>query len=188
MNINAGATPKAASPGVKEFVLETLQRWYGAKDCAGVHLHSIIRSPEDVDWHRVAEDIDREKFGEYMLDPATLSVQWENVPVEKFRILDFHELVDQTLSDVMEQVVVLYGSSHYLPGLECQRHLTKDTNRAFDVLKGGRCYFFPGSVIRNLFGYVTLPYSVWAQGALVRESHGLFLSWKVDSRIVLVEK
>lgn len=182
------AVPRIDLDGINEFVHNTFQRVYEEGGLKEVETKPIICQPEDLNWSALADDIDSSKFGEYTLNPDVLPLQWGSLSVNKFKMLDFKVMIGMPLSDVVEQAIVLYGGSYNIPGVECQRYFVKNLDRAFDILKDGRCFFFVGSVIRNRYGHATAPYSSWVGGLLRSDWYGLCLKWNDGSRIVLVEK
>jgi len=187
MTTNTTAAPSGDLSGVNNFVHSTIQRWYGGCGLK-IKVKPIVCSLVDLDWHWLGEDVDPDKFGEYTLNSGTSAIQWGTIPVEKFKVIDFKEMIGRPLFEVAHKIVALYGGSHEFPGVECQKYFIEHPDPSFDVLKPGLRYFFLGSIIRNRYGHATIPNSSWDGGRLRCDGYGLCLSWTADIRVVLVEK
>lgn len=189
MKTQTGAVvpPVSGLGDLNNFVHRTIQCWYRGAGLK-IKVKPIVCPLSGLDYGKLCEDIDPEKFGEYTLNSATMPIRWGIIPVEKFVVLAFEEWVGSPLSDVVKQAIGLYGETHHIPGVECQEYFIKNLDRGFDILRASHCYFFAGSVIRNRYGYATVPNSSWEGGLLRCDGRALSQNWTAVSRIVLAEK
>ncbi|MBI5400771.1 MAG: hypothetical protein HZB12_01490, partial [Candidatus Yonathbacteria bacterium] len=74
------------------FLTETFTKWYDKEVAEKVEQKLAITAPEDINWKTLKSDIDKAKFGEYSINPDTVSINLESIPNEKIKVLDFKEM------------------------------------------------------------------------------------------------
>ncbi|MCK9345096.1 MAG: hypothetical protein M0P64_03175 [Candidatus Pacebacteria bacterium] len=180
------------------FLLDTLNRWGSKEDAeklAGERLDIKLVPPTDVDWKNLQERGVRGRGGEVVFNPETLSIDWENTPVQKFKAIELKEMEGKSVAEVAKYVVTTYGDTHYIPGIEYLNFIVQNPEKASPLLllEDGNTYYFFGSTIAT-FENVLIPGvdchpseytdSPKFRRAAIRPND----TWVANTRVFLLEK
>ncbi len=176
------------------FLKETFEKWYGANS-AQIEQMPIIVSPEDQDFAALGKDINKAKFGEYIVNPEMANVDWENIPPEKIKIPDLSAWNGKPLHEVAQHIVDTYSNTHHIPGIEFWKWIIEEYDNAspdvkekYKTLADGKYYFNFGSLLRRSDGYWDVPYAHRDGSGWYRYADWLGSGWYGDYRVLLLEK
>ncbi len=188
-----GKTPEELREEFRDLLVEKFSSWYSHEvtkakisEAAG-HLPELI-TPKDQNWQAKEEEAaDPSKFGEYTLNPETVDIDWETIPIEKIKSVKLpDELNDKLLSDIAKHVVATYGDNYYIPGIEYWKYILEHHESCPQELKDGNPHYFFGSVLRGASGNWFVPRAWWL-GTNWNQRRYLTAIFS-DYRAVLVEK
>jgi len=169
------------------FMLETLTIWYGEKDAKKTKLSMSVTPLDQLDYEKMAKDVDPAKFGEYTINPETADLNFQEKE-PKIKILDLKEFIGKPRSEVMKHVVEKYGGKYHIPGLEYEQYLLNNPDKVPKQLKDENSYYFMGSTFRYHDGLAAVPSLHWDGKAPYRLARWLEHDWLSDARVVLLEK
>ena len=160
---------------------------------------STIPKPIPVDltvmhWQIFPNDIDKEKFGEYILNPEMQKFTTEDferiVKEEKFKIIEIKEYIGKKYSDVVEGIIKKYSSDYYIPGIEFWRWNLENYNKAPANFKDSNDYLFLGSLIRDGEGHWDIIGLTEGEGefGLNLFWFGSENTWGETDRVVLIQR
>lgn len=170
------------------FLTETFTKWYNKETAEKVEQKPAVIIPADIDWQTLKDDVDVAKFGEYTLNPDTMSINWENIPQEKIKTFDFKEFVGKPRAELAKHIVENYSDKYYIPGIEYWKYIIENPDKAREDLKDGRYYYFFGSLLRNQDGSTSVPCTDWFDSQFNRNARRLDYDWDSGNRVVLLEK
>lgn len=144
-----------------------------------------VISPSQIVYENLKNDTDPSKYGEYIMNPGTKDIDWNNIPVDKIKSMKLQDSFNSNKLDAIgEHCKGLVGK---LPGLEYYKYIIENPDKAPDSLKDGNYHFFFGSVFRRSNGYWDVPYVRWDGSGWSRDSVWLGSGWYGDYRVVLLE-
>lgn len=171
-----------------QFLTDTFASWYD-KGKAKMAKQSVdVISPKNIDWETKKDDKDGSKFGEYTINPETISIDWENIPPEKIKTLDFAVFVDRPRWELAKHLAENYSDKYHIPGIEYWKYLIENEDKVPQELKDGNYYYFFGSILRDQYGNWDVPNSFWYGSQLYRGAHWLKIDWNSNNRVLLLEK
>lgn len=145
-----------------------------------------FEKPAELNYKTLSEDINEQKFGEYILNPDT-----QNIDFEKARLFipDLSQFVGKPIFEVMEYVVTTYSATYHIPGIEYWKWIIENENKAPQKLKDGDYYYFPGSLLRCFEdGSWNVPSVDWGHDKFHSSANGLSGVWCTGYHVVLLEK
>lgn len=172
----------------RQFLIDTFMQWYNKNDAENAKQSVELISPKDIDWNTKKDDKDKPMFGEYTMNPETVTIDWEKISVEKIKIFDFAEFVDKPRTELAKHLVENYSDKYYIPGIEFWKYLYENQDKISQDLKDGNYYFFFGSILRGKDGYWDIPNSYWNGGKWDRGASWLGRDWNSGARVLLLEK
>ena len=187
-------TPK----GMDTFLLSTFTGWGVDKEkldylTANPKQPTFLK-PTDINYETYKNDTktdpqqQKEKFGEYTLNPDTVSINWETTSADKITIIEVPNC--DNLVEVGNYLKT-YLKTHpgtKLPGLELYKFvLDNQTHLIAEKLKNEQWNFFYGSLFRNSGGAWNVPYAHGGASGLDRYGSWMSDSWDSGSRVVLLE-
>lgn len=131
---------------------------------------------------------DRSKIGEVLINPESLAVDWENVPFEKIKSFEFKEFVGKPRSELARHIIQTYSDKYIIPDITYREFLMNNPDKVPAYMKDGNYYYFYGSTLRDSGGDASVPCVDWNGGWLSRNDRWLDTDWRVDDRVVLLEK
>lgn len=170
----------------RQFLTDTFIRWYGKTDAEKAQQSVKIVSPKDIDWETKKDDKDRSKFGEYTINPNTVGIDWENIPPEKIKALDFAEFVGRPIWELAKHIAEK-SDKYHIPGIEYLRHLIENEEIPKE-LKDGNYYYFFGSILRDRSGDWDVLFSCRNGRWWHRYANWLENDWLFCHRVLLLEK
>lgn len=148
-------------------------------------------SPQDLDYEALSKNSgpNRNRFGEYTLNPEMVGVDFEKA---KVFIPDLSACVGKPLHEVLKYIAQTYGDRYLFPGLEFWQWALQNLDKAEKLepkLKDGNLYHLPGSTICVFGDHWRLPYLHW-EGNKWRHTHLSWLenNWISIERVLLLEK
>lgn len=192
--LNACLVPPTAKVVAKilknnsQFLTNIFTGWYNGADAEKAHQSIEIISPKDIDWEAKKDDQDESKFGEYTINPETISINWENIPLEKIKVFDFAEFVGQPRWKLAKHLVENYSDKYHIPGIEYWKYLIENKNKIPEELKDGNYYYFFGSILRVQDGNWFVLDSGWDDSQWERDAFWLGFDWNPEDRVLLLKK
>ena len=170
------------------FLLDTYKGWGEAQD----KLDTLNFSPElvlpnDLDYTTKEADIDATKFGEYTLNPDTLSLDYDTIPENKIKVITLPNTLNGKPLDEIANYILQTYPNHHIPGLEYYKYILENPNKGPQSLRDGNYHFFFGSLFRSSSGGWRVPYMRWGGSLWNRYGHWLASSWNGLCRVVVVE-
>ena len=144
---------------------------------------------QDIDWENTIQ-VDASKFGEYTLNPDTIGIDWKNIPKEKIKVLDFSQFVGKPRWKLAKYITTEWPDrdKYHIPGIEYWKYVFENPDKAPDLLKDGNHHYFFGSIFRGADGSACVPLVRWGGSRFRRGGGWLGNSWRVDDRVVFLEK
>lgn len=167
------------------FLLETFTALYGKVTAKKAKQEARLEDPRMLDYQALSIDIDAKKFGEYILNPDTQTIDFEHA---KPLIIDLPQFVGRPRHEAMRYIIDTYGSTHRIPGIEYWRWILENPDKAPPELKDGNYHYFPGSVLRDENGRWGVPNVDWHGSRFDRDAGWLVNVWFANDRVVLLEK
>src|SRR3989344_5165232 len=129
--------------------------------------------PQDLGYTAKKDDTDESKYGEYTLNPDTLSLDYDSIPQDKIKILTLPDtLNNQPLDQVANYILQTYPNFH-IPGLEYYKYIIQNPTKAPQALKDGNIHFFFGSLFRHSGGHWFVPCVGWGGSSFNRDGYWL---------------
>ena len=172
----------------RQFMMDTFTRWYDKSSAENAKQSVEMVSPEELDWDAKKADSDLSKFGEYIVNPDTVGIDWENISPEKIKIFDFAEFVGKPRVELAKHLVENYSDKYRIPGIEYWKYLIENQDKVSKNLKDGNYYYFFGSILRDKDGDWHVPDSHWRSGEWHRGTNRLRSDWSSSDRVLLLEK
>ncbi len=133
------------------------------------------------------KDREPSKFGEYTINPETIDIDWEAIPLEKITTKELaNDWNGKPLADVAEYIIKTYEADYYIPGIEYWKYILEHPD-APNKLRDGDWHYFFGSVLRGASGTWLVPRTWWL-GMWDRGIYPLRNFWSSSFRVVLLEK
>lgn len=154
-----------------------------------------MKSPDTIDWEAVAAnptDDDKSKFGEFTVNPDTAGIQWETIPPEKIKVLEFPEFSGKKRWELAKYITTQWPDrdKYRIPGIEYWKYVLENPDKAPVSLKDGNWHYFFGTIFRSSDGYWNVPFAIWVASTSKFERNGTWLTddWHSYNRVVLLEK
>lgn len=168
------------------FMMETFVIWYGKAGAEEAKISIDFVDPSKVDYEALRKN-NPSLYGSVTTNKETAGMNHkEKEP--KIKVLDMREFVGKPRLEVMKAVVEQYGTSHHIPGLEYEKYLLENPDKAPEQLKDRNHYYFMGSTLRGQRGDVRVPYVHWFGAKLLRSAVPIDNGWDGDDRVLLLEK
>src|SRR3989344_4574595 len=170
------------------FLLETYKGWGVEQDKLDtLNFSPELVLPQDLGYTAKKADIDESKYGEYTLNPDTLSLDYDSIPQDKIKILTLPDtLNNQSLDQVANYILQTYPNYH-IPGLEYCKYIIQNPTKAPQALKDGNWHFFFGSLFRPSGGHWFVPAARWDGFSFYRGGFWLVNGWYSACRVVALE-
>jgi hypothetical protein len=168
------------------FLQETFKNWYGDAE-SKVEQVPILINPKDQDYATLKDDIVPTKFGEYILNPDTQNLDFENIPESKIFIPDLSSFEGKPLHEVAKHLIDTYSNTHYIPGLEYWKWLIENPTKSPKKMQDGKYYFNFGSLVRDSDGHWSVPFALWIGSDWRRHANWSDSPWLSGYRVVLLE-
>jgi hypothetical protein len=173
----------------RAFFEQTFKGWYGEKDAKKASQRMAeFTPPERQNWKEMSQDTDKDRFGEYTMNPDTATLDWESIPTEKIKVVDLSDMRGKPLHEVAEHIVETYSGDYHIPGIEYWKYIIEHPDKAPEDLKDGNYHFFFGSVLRGGGGVWDVPGAGWGGSEFGRGAGSLGDAWASVYRVVLLEK
>jgi len=171
----------------KAFLNKTFEGWYNATDAARAIDKVEAVDPTTQNYEAFAGDRNQAEFGAYTLNPEMQGVDFENA---RTFVPDLSTFDGKPLHEVAKHVMDTYGDQYYVPGIEYWKWLVENPTKTPPgaVIKDGKYYFFPGSVLRDKVGDWRVPCAAWRGSEWYRCARWLTSDWDSSCRVVLLEK
>jgi hypothetical protein len=176
---------------IETFLKDTFTLWN--KDTAPkAKLHRIMQDPLTPDYKALSADINKEKFGEYTLNPALKGIDLTKaIP----KIIELPaEWNGKPLHEVMEHLKTLPTQypNHILPDITYWKWMIENPDKVPQTkggvnLKDGNFYFTPGSLVRDGGGHWSVPCVHWGGSEFLRNASRLARGWGSGYHVVLLE-
>ena len=193
-------TPK----GMDTFLLGTFTGWMGDKlspeDKAKLDYltanpkQPALLTPAQINYETYKNDTktdpqqQKEKFGEYTLNPDTVSINWETIPPEKVKIIEIPDCRTMVKAGEYLQNYLKTHPNTKLPGLELYKYVYEHQDSEIaKKIKNGQWNFFFGSLFRHSDGVWLVPCVDGDASGLDRFGLRLSDSWFSVYRVVLLE-
>lgn len=175
-----------------QFLADTFTAWYNKEKAKAAKQSVEIISPKDIDWDGRKDDKDESKFGEYTINPETISIDWENIPPGKIKTFDFAEFVGRPKYELAKHIAENYADKYHIPGIEYWKYLYENKDKVPQELRDGNYFYLFGSILRVWDGVWKVPYSGW-DGWYFRRwgccgAARLKGVWPSNNRVILLEK
>src|SRR3989344_4282426 len=170
------------------FLLETYKGWGVKQDKLDtLNFSPELVLPQDLGYTAKKDDTDESKYGEYTLNPDTLSLDYDSIPQDKIKILTLPDtLNNQPLDQVANYILQTYPNYH-IPGLEYYKYIIQNPTKAPQALKDGNWHFFFGSLFRPSGGHWFVPAARWDGFSFYRGGFWLVNGWYSACRVVALE-
>ena len=171
----------------KAFLNKTFEGWYNATDAARAIDKVEAVDPMTQDYKVLAGDTKKTEFGAYTLNPETQGIDFEKA---RTFVPDLSAFDGKPLHEVAKHVMDTYSDQYHVPGIEYWKWLIENPTKTppGTVIKDGKYYFFPGSVLRGKDGHWCVPYADWFGSEWYRNARWLTREWSSSCRVVLLEK
>ncbi|PIR56250.1 MAG: hypothetical protein COU73_01785 [Parcubacteria group bacterium CG10_big_fil_rev_8_21_14_0_10_46_32] len=181
------------------YLLETYKDYWSynaAQQAASKDKTPELEPPSTINYEAKKADVDAAKSGEYILNPETQGLDFENIDQDKIKVFDLSTMIGQPFDKVAKHIVDTYGKTHHILGIEYWKYLAenptkvppeieKNTDGSIDQ---NRYYYCFGSLLRHLGGNWLVAYARWNGSGWARHGGGLGSDWDAHCRVVLLEK
>ena len=175
---------------IKEFLIEAFKGRNISQELIGKLANNQkmeIASPRTVDYKTMKNDVDVSKFGEYTLNPDTMDIDWDTIPLENIKTIELPEKMNgKSVAEIAQYIQKAYPKARF-PGLEYYKYICDHPDKAPDNLKDGNSYFFFGSVLRGRNGFWCVPNAYWSDGEWGNLAIDVVNLWSEVCRIVILE-
>jgi len=170
------------------FLLDTYKGWRVEQDKLDtLNFSPSLVLPEDLDYTAKKADTDESKYGEYTLNPDTLSLDYDSIPENRIKVITLPDTLNgKPLDEIANYILQTYPHYH-IPGLEYYKYILENPSKAPQALKDGNYHFFFGSLFRYSNGDWRVPCVDWNGSRLRRRGSWLADSWAGIYRVVVVE-
>lgn len=145
---------------------------------------ACFKKPEMLDYEVLSKDVNKQKFGEYMLNPDTQNIDFEKA---KVFIPDLSQFNGRKCYEVMKYIVEIYGITHHIPGIEYWKWAMENPDKVSQFLKKDKGQRLAGSLLRNCDGCWYVPVLSY-YGQFLTGLEPLNGTWSPYAQIVLLEK
>jgi hypothetical protein len=173
---------------LNSFLLATFKSWgVDQSKLDALNFSPEMVEPSDLNYTQKKGDTDPTKYGEYTLNPDTVSLDYDTIPEDKIKVITLPTTLNgKPLDEIATYILQTYPNYH-IPGLEYYKYICENPSKAPDSLKEGFYHFFFGSLFRNSGGDWIVPYVRWDGSQFYRDGHWLGSDWDSRSRVVVVE-
>ena len=153
-----------------------------------------MRKPQDIVWSN-AVNKEPAKFGEFTMNPDTISVDWEQIPKEKIKVVNPLE-INPALTGKKRWEVAKYLTTEWpnrdrylFPGIEYWKYIFEHPDQAPAEMRSTATWnYFIGSMLRDTDGDWGVPHARWNGASFGRDGDWLSFGWVTGDRVVLLEK